>query len=150
MTEKNMDEIRITAFETTCSSCEHVFSVPALSDFSYGQNIFYSEDGRYYIHANAFEASAKLIHVLLPKDCGSELFWFSLATITDKINGKSLSVNARCPRCTSASVKRNLGKETGDMSVVKATYHDFVFLPREDIIRKVKETVKQFIETNTQ
>jgi Zn finger protein HypA/HybF involved in hydrogenase expression len=141
-----MDKLKITSFEVICASCNHVFASPILSDFSYGQYIFCSEDGMHYAHANAFEASAKLIYVLLPEDCGAELFWFALASLADKIHGKKLYVDTRCPRCGSANVKRNLGKEIDQISVSKVTYGDFVALPREDIIKQVKEVVVQFRE----
>jgi hypothetical protein len=45
--------MNIACFKYSCSSCGHNFYAPALSDFSYGEFLFSSRNGKYYAHLDA-------------------------------------------------------------------------------------------------
>ena len=59
----------ISTFMAKCGSCGAEFEHPSLGDFSYGEIIFYTEDGKNQVNANAFDSVLKMTR--LSKSCNS-------------------------------------------------------------------------------
>ena len=137
-------DIEIVTLEAKCGSCGEIFDYPTLSDFAYGEFIFCSENGRVHAYCEVSNPAAKLIQVLLPEDCGAELYQSALAELADPILGQNLRTEMRCPKCTSPKLEYWGGKKTGSMWVKPTTYKSLLSLPRNELVQKVSNFASGF------
>ena len=111
----------IGTIEAKCDDCGNTFDHPDLGDFVYGEFIFCSENGKVHAFCGAFEATAKLIQVLLPEDCGAEMFQAELANLADPILDHKLTTRIHCPNCFSINIESWPDVNTGSIWVKPTT-----------------------------
>ena len=133
-------EKEVATFTAKCSECGAEFDVPCLSDMSsYGEYLFCSENGKVYAYANAFDASARLIEVLLPEPFDSELFQRALAELADSILGQKLTYKRHCPNCTSTDVVVYSSKKSGTTWIKPVTYNGLLALKKSELVELVSK-----------
>jgi DNA-directed RNA polymerase subunit RPC12/RpoP len=142
-------DIEIVTLEAKCGSCGKIFDYPTLSDFAYGQFIFCGENGRVHAYCEVFNPATKLLEVLLPENCGAELYQSALAELADPILGQKLKTKMRCPNCTSLKLEYWGGKKTGSMWVKPTTYNNLLSLSRNELIQKVSNFARDFRATSS-
>ena len=135
----------IATFKAKCSECGEEFDHPSLGDMAYGEFIFCAENGKIYAYCSSFEATARLIEVLLPENYDAELFQSALAGLADPIFGQHLTNKIHCPKCCSVNLEYWHGEKTGSMWVKPATYDRLLSLNRNEIIAKVKMFAENLI-----
>jgi len=135
---------KIPTFRAKCANCGELFDHPSLSDMAYGEFVFCSENGKIYAYSSAFEPSAKLIEVLLPDNCGADLFQAALAGLSDPILGQQLTTKIHCPKCCSINLEFWHGEQSGSIWVQGTNYNQLLSLNRKDIIARVREFAKSF------
>jgi len=138
---KNSTDIEIATFEAKCASCGEKFDHPSFGDFAYGEFLFCSENGRIYAYGDGFNACAKLIEVLLPENCGADMYQTALAELADPIFGQRFTCRIHCPKCQSIKLEYWHGKKTGSMWVKPITYKNLLSLGRNKLIQKISEFV---------
>ena len=115
----------ISTFEAKCKNCGGIFAHPSLSDFSYGEAIFYTDDGKYQVMVNAFaEFPQKIASLVTSKK--PDAFWHALAALADPVHGKPLTIEIPCPSCCSTELEYWAGNRIDsitlpDISFVKAS-----------------------------
>ena len=131
----NLSDIEISTFEAKCQDCQKTFDHPSFGDHAYGKFIFCSEDGRYYVYFNDLVVS-KIFQVLLPENCGADIYQSALAEFSNPIFGKKLKAKVQCPNCSSSNLAYWHGKKTGSIWIKPANYSDIFSLKRSDLIQK--------------
>jgi len=109
---------KISTFAAKCADCGQSFSHPSLGDFSYGEVILTTADGKQFATANAFDEFPQRVATL----AGTDPFWPVLASLADPIAGQGLKHSIHCPHCGSDRLKYWDGNKTGTMSVPAATF----------------------------
>ena len=131
----------VPTFAALCADCGKPFAHPELSDFSYGECIFYTLDGKHYARANVFvgDAGAFAQRVsTLHKRCKCEpgTFWPVLASLADPVAGKAFTSSIRCPHCGSKNLASWGGKKVGSASVAAASFRSSMALSDQEIIER--------------
>jgi hypothetical protein len=111
----------ISLAEAKCASCRQVFSHPTLGDFSYGEAVLCSLDGKNYAFVNALADFPQRVSSLIKSD--KELtFWPTLASLAEPIRGQSLTASIRCSHCGSDKLEYWGGQVTGTASIPEASF----------------------------
>jgi hypothetical protein len=141
-------------FEASCDACRHRFSMPLLSDFSYGEFILHGErqtifgflsahdepawddiEGRLR-RAGLFSASATRLEI--------DRFQRVIAASADTISGERLVLFPVCPSCGSRSLAYDDSKPQGIRDVPRVTFGEYQLLSDEMRTQKVTELWRQF------
>lgn len=115
----------ISTFEAKCKNCGDIFEHPISGDFSYGEAIFYTDDGKYQVLVSAFaEFPQKIASLVTSKK--PDAFWYALAVLADPVHGKLLTIEITCPSCCSTELEYWAGDRIGtialpDISFIKAS-----------------------------
>ena len=111
----------VPTFEAKCAKCASQFDHPTFGDFTYGEIIFYTIDGKQKAWASAFATFPQRVKSMLdssrPKD-----FWGILASFADPIMGQKLVAHLVCPNCTSDCIEYWSGKHIGVELVQEAMF----------------------------
>lgn len=111
----------IALLEAKCADCGNTFSHPSLGDFTYGEVVLCTADGKNYAIADGFSDFAqRLKSVATSRSSGD--FWPLIASFADSIAGQRLTTSIHCPQCTSNSLEYWGGKRTGTTTVPAATF----------------------------
>jgi DNA-directed RNA polymerase subunit RPC12/RpoP len=132
----------IPTFAALCADCGKSFGHPLLSDFSYGECIFYTLDGRHCVHANVFVgdsgAFAQRVSALHKRcNCKPGTFWPVLASLADPVAGQAFTSSIRCPHCGSKNLASWGGNKTGSTPVPAASFTSALALSDQEIIERV-------------
>lgn len=111
-----MKEIATVA--ATCADCSRMFSHPSFGDFSYGEAILSTPDGRHFATVDAFDVFPRRVADLT----GQGPFWMVLASLADPIAGQRLTAFIHCLHCGSRRLACWSGHKTGAMLVPAATF----------------------------
>jgi ribosomal protein S27E len=109
---------KITTVAAKCANCCQSFCHPSLGDFSYGQAVLSTTDGRHFATVDAFAEFPQLAAAL----AGQSDIWPILASLADPIARQSLSASIHCPHCGSARLESWGGSKSGSMLVPEATF----------------------------
>jgi len=140
-----MEEKEIATFEAKCGNCNEVFDYPSFGDhLGYGNFLLCSENGRFQVYTDAFNANSKLIEVLLPEKVDAGVFQAALAEFADPVFGQKLFQNIRCPTCQSQKMENFGNKKTGSMWIKPATYKNLLALKRNELIEKVSKFAAKY------
>ena len=128
----------IPTFAALCADCRESFGHPLLSDFSYGENIFYTVDGKHCASTDAFGPFAQRVHALFKSNnCKSGTFWEVLASLADPIAGQPLTPSIRCPHCGSTNLASWGGGKVGSVQVPTASFALASELSDDEIIERI-------------
>lgn len=138
------DDIEVDTLEARCGHCGEKFDHPDFGELAYGSFIFCGENGRVHAYCHTTDAVARLVEVLLPENCGAEIYQSALAELADPMLGQKLQTAIRCPKCASSNLDYWGGKKTGSMWVKPAGYSNLLSLTRRDIIKRISDFAKEF------
>jgi hypothetical protein len=114
----------LPTFEAQCRHCSRTFSHPSLGDFSYGQAVLCSANGRSYATVDGSTALARHVASTLTSTGHGEL-WKALAELADQIDGEALTASIRCPHCSSDELVSWGGRRTGTRDVPEAGFEGY-------------------------
>jgi Zn finger protein HypA/HybF involved in hydrogenase expression len=126
----------ISLLEAKCASCGQLFSHPSLGDFSYGEVVLCTVDGKHFATAEAFGEFAQRVSALV-KSSSSASFWPVLASLADPISGQSLTHVVHCPHCGSKNLEYWDGRRTGSVAVPAATFAVTSLLSPESLAKRI-------------
>jgi hypothetical protein len=126
----------IPLLEAKCASCGRLFSHPSLGDFSYGEAVLCSVDGKHHATIDAFGDFAQRVKALLNSSVAGSL-WPLLASLADPVAGQPWAHTIHCPHCTSNSLEYWSGQKIGISSVPAATFIASSSLSPESLARVV-------------
>ena len=124
-----------------CGSCGAEFEHPSIGDFSYGEIIFYTEDGKNQAYANAFDSFPQKIKDILDT-LGLNAFWDTLATISDPVCGQQLVSSIRCSSCSSQIIEYWEGERVGEKIIPDVSYEFSSQLNKVQLLALVKSIKK--------
>jgi len=130
----------ISTFQAKCHQCSASFSHPSLGDFSYGENLFFTGDGKHSVYANAFDEFPKKVRQLLGDEDPSQ-FWNVLASLADPISEQPLIQKLVCPHCGSTSLESWNGNRVGSLSVPPASFQGSSQLNDNDLSRRIQKAL---------
>lgn len=123
--------------KSVCKNCGEVFEVYRLSDFAYGERLFFTEDGIDYAYVNCFEDKvfneiAGIVKKVYNKgnisqrDCLNRV----LGLTCDLINGKRIDATRKgnaCIKCGSKNLETTYYKppKTAKISISILTYDEW-------------------------
>lgn len=113
----------LPTFEATCARCGATFSHPSLGDFSYGEALLCSANGKSYATVDGSTALARQVGAASTPSKPGEL-WRTLAALADKIDGQPMTASIRCPHCASETLASWGGRTTGTRDVPEASFQD--------------------------
>ena len=111
----------IPTFEAKCARCASQFGHPSFGDFTYGENIFYTIDGKQKAWVSAFSTFPQRVTSVLDSSRSKD-FWDILASFADPIMGQKLVARIVCPNCTSDCMEYWNGKQNGAEMVQEAIF----------------------------
>lgn len=124
----------IATFAAECANCGKHFSHPLLGDFSYGEAILCTADGKHFATVSAFEPFAQRVAPLV----NSGTIWPVLASLADPIAGQPLKSSVRCPQCGSGKLKSWGSNKTGSTQVPAASFAVASALNDSELVRCVE------------
>jgi hypothetical protein len=108
----------IATVEAKCGKCCQLFSHPSLGDFSYGQAVLFTTDGKHFATVDAFaEFPQRIAALARPDDV-----WPVLASLADPIAGQYFSASIHCPHCATSCLEYWGGNKSGALLVPAATF----------------------------
>ena len=111
----------IPTFEAKCARCKSQFGHPSFGDFTYGENIFYTIDGKQKVWVSAFSTFPQRVNSVLDSS-RSKGFWDILATFADPVIGQELVARIVCPNCSCDRMDFWNGKQIGVEAVQEAMF----------------------------
>ena len=111
----------VPTFEAKCARCASQFDHPIFGDFTYGEIIFYTIDGKQKAWASAFSAFPQRVKSMIDSS-RSRQFWDILASFADPIMGQKLVARIVCPNCTSDCMEYWCGRQIGVELVQEAMF----------------------------
>jgi hypothetical protein len=108
----------ITTAAAKCANCCQSFSHPSLGDYSYGQAVLSTTDGKHFATVDAFAEFPQRAAAL----AGQGDIWPVLASLADPIAGQSLSASIHCAHCGSSRLEFWGGNKSGTVHVPAATF----------------------------
>ncbi|MBN2878393.1 MAG: hypothetical protein JXN65_02075 [Clostridia bacterium] len=107
-------KLKLRVLQTTCKKCKFGFESYYLSDFTYGQRLLLSKDGKYYSYINLIEDKVydeveDIISIIINHsniklsktelaDCLRQVFYLACDTIKG-IQIETARGKRRCPKC---------------------------------------------------
>jgi hypothetical protein len=145
---------QVRFFEASCHVCGHKFSMPLLSDFSYGEFTFHGEKHAVFGFLSAHEEPAwqdiesRLRQVGLlaisPTRSNIEHFHRVIAASADAISGQQLVPFPVCPSCGARSVAYGDSKQLNIREIPRVTFHKYQSLSNEMKFQRLGELWRQF------
>lgn len=136
------------SFRNTCPHCTASVEIPVLSDFSYGEIILQTKDGRDFCIAKLIGNSAyDFITHFLERSSDTKSHSIEaqqiLAQVADQLNGKELTAEyPLCPNCQ-GKINRLSTEEQGEKMVLpETTWHVFEELSEPEKIQRIKDVIK--------
>jgi len=111
----------IPAFEAKCAQCASQFDHPGIGDFTYGENIFYTIDGRQKVWVSALSTFPQRVISMLDPSRSKKL-WDILASLADPVDGQKLVARIVCPYCASDHMDYWSGNQIGVASLQEAMF----------------------------
>ncbi len=148
---------QVQFFQASCQACRRKFSMPLLSDFSYGEFIFHGERGGVYGFLLALEEPAwedietrlQRVGVLAvsptqknTKDI--DRFHRVIAACSDAIGGQALVPFPVCPSCQSHSIAYGDSTPLGIRDIPRVTFGAYQLLSEAMKTERVGELWRQF------
>jgi len=113
----------VPTFAALCADCGKPFGHPLLGDFSYGEAIFHTADGKHCAGVDAFGPFAQRVYALFKSNNHKPgTFWEVLASLADPIAGQPLTTSIHCPNCGSKNLASWGGSEVGSLQVPAASF----------------------------
>ena len=123
----------ITTVAAKCANCEQSFSHPSFGDFSYGEDVLSTVDGKHFATVNAFDEFPQRVAAL----AGQSPIWPVLASLADPIAAQRLTASIRCPHCGSAHLEYWGGHKTGVAVVPAATFVSAATLSKDALVASI-------------
>jgi len=126
--------------QAKCSNCGQIFAPPDLGDFSYGESLFSTVDGKHFAWVSAFSDFPQRVKSCfdkspIPREAGA--FWKVLAALADSVEGQSLSTGLHCGHCGSGNLAFWGGDRVGFASVPEVCFLDASVLDDRALSDKV-------------
>ncbi|MDO6808737.1 hypothetical protein Q4603_08950 [Zobellia galactanivorans] len=132
--------MNIATFEANCTqpTCGHKFDAPLLSDFSYGEYIYSSNDGmeiKYFcgLKSEAWKLIGEIISEADEKDKTLKIgptIQRLIGLVADRKNPDSyFTQDIYCPKCRSKVFTIDSDKKTGINDYLTLTFENFMNLP---------------------
>ena len=145
---------KVQFFNASCQACGQIFSMPLLSDFSYGEFIFHGERDHVFSFLSAFEEAAwddienRLRQAGLLADSPSrqqvQLMHRVIAAAADMISGQRLVPFPVCPSCGSSSVTYGDSEPQGIREIPGVTFNQYQMLSTTERSRRVEQLWTEF------
>jgi hypothetical protein len=135
-------------FRNTCQKCFNDVEFPLLGDFSYGELIFQTTDGKDFyiaviIENGAFDFIREAINNSEELTAGNVDPEKILVLVADKPNNQQFSINyPLCPNCKMVQTDFNDNIRTGKKALRYVTWHGFERLPDADKLMRVAEVAR--------
>ena len=123
----------IPTFEAKCGDCGEIFSRPELGDFSYGEAILSTADGRTFATVSGFGDFQERVATLVK----GKSIWPALAALADPIDDQPLVSSSVCPSCLGSNLAYWAGKKVGLMQVEEAGFTQSEALPTDVLATKL-------------
>ena len=123
---------QISCFIAKCGNCKKPFERPSLGSYSYGECLFNTIDGKYYVLASAFDSFPEKVKKLIPGN-RSGMFWPVLAHLADPIQQLNLTSKIVCPHCNSTNIEVIEGERTGESVVNEVSFLNSTKLSSQEL-----------------
>ena len=138
-------------FKNTCKKCCNDIEFPLLGDFSYGEIILQTKDGRDFYIAELIDNEVFKFIVeylqkdqqLLPKKADPQKV---LTLVADKQDGKFFSMEYHiCPICKSKQNHYSDNSRTNTIELAFATWNEFQQLTDKEKVEQIRKAVNKLI-----
>jgi hypothetical protein len=140
---------KVEFFRATCSACGHQFSMPLLSDFSYGQFIFHGKCNRVFGFLSAHDEPVwEDIRVRLqraaflpqsPSRSQIDKLHSVIAGAADSIAGQQLVPFPVCPSCGARTVSYGDSDSQGVHEIPRVSFHGYEKLSDRERSERVEQ-----------
>ncbi len=140
---KQFSRQRTYFYSARCLLCLKKFSVPKLSDFSFGEYLYHTKDGKIYANFSAFDELdiSSFVEEKIDQNTVGRLVNEIQKNLKQKVIGKIAdrpqqeidfeTGNYICPRCGSKLVKVNENKRLKAERLPKLSFEEFKKLDKE-------------------
>ncbi len=156
---ENMIEVKVRKEEALCTQCGSKKSFYYLSDFSYGERLVMTDNGKYYAYANliedkVFEELDKYITLIfnsynvslsrnLFAKCINNLFGITCDMIKN-VPIDTASRNDKCLSCGNTDFGQNISESIENIEIPAVTHNSWNGLNEDEKISIIKnELIKQ-------
>jgi hypothetical protein len=135
----NRQTLKVEFFQADCRDCRHVFRIPLLSDFDYGNFILHGKLGTAFVFVSALEEPWEEIKNTLSAKVGDKSkpdfkniarFQRVVALCADVSNGQEFGLFPVCPACGSQIINYGDSKSLGIQGIPFAKFSDFMSKPK--------------------
>lgn len=147
--------MNVVFFEAKCKTCGTMFGNPLLSDFSYGQFIARSEDGKHFAYLDALsEPAVEYIENILDNELKEYsiiknkpfCFQYIISKCADKISSKYMKIYGEpiCPNCNSKNIDYDNGGKLFCKEIPKLLFSSFLSLNDNDRVSIIKNLFNNY------